>query len=349
MQCYEGMVKLATLVATPPSARASNPLSASTSSQHKRANPDDWDDGQSPAASASDRPSPSSQDWNGSDHGGSFSSSTGHKQRKLNQPSDHRGGTLPLSTLDLSAETFKGRPTFAANATATSRQPPPSTSVPPPSSQPSTSNFSYANPPFNPPFNPNVSSSSSNFSDVFTQPLPPPIPASSAQFPQSTLPAFATDTFSHIPTSLPDPNLATPTAFDPMLDLNLQTDFFAFLPSSSSATTATSSSNQIPPDVGRAAQDLWTSFSTSMEGTNDLANPGGGVRAGEPGGNWNPQSNFTSSDFASLGNLGGGGGGGGGTGSAGFDPFSQWNLSSPTGNGSFPSTNTDPNSWNYFG
>lgn len=91
-----------------------------------------------------------------------------------------------------------------------------------------------------------------------------------------------------------------------------------------------------------------------MEGSNEALG-GGGMKMGEMGagqnGNWNPQSNFTNADFASLGNLGGTGGGIGSAGvaAASFDPFSQWNLSSPTGTGSFPSMNTDPNSWNYYG
>ncbi|GAA5996297.1 hypothetical protein JCM5350_006503, partial [Sporobolomyces pararoseus] len=111
LKCYEGMVRLASLVTSPPSARrGTNPLSTSS---NKRAA--DWTDGQSPTGSSSDRPSPSAS-GDSFQPGGSSVDSNVTKQRKLHQNSTCRAMPLPLSTSDLSSSTFKGRATFAAEA-----------------------------------------------------------------------------------------------------------------------------------------------------------------------------------------------------------------------------------------
>ncbi|GAA5872781.1 hypothetical protein JCM16303_006829 [Sporobolomyces ruberrimus] len=348
LKCYEGMVKLASLVTAPPSARSTNPLSASVSSGNKRSIPSEWADGQSPAASQSDRPSPSSNSEPYGAPGGAGESLEGsaHKQRRLQQSAS--GMPLPLSTFDLSAETFKGRATFATGSAGGNSD---NVQVTSSSSNRSSWNgqaysgsggpaapdlsISNAYPDLFPPTSSTPSHYSTSGLDVnngFQANLPQAVPFSGS-----------------VPTSLPevpldltafDPNLSTPLASS---YLDLGSDFFSF-------GSTGGDENHIPADVGRAAADLWHTFST-MTPMNleeaakfDATNTSTGTdrsrgATGRP--DWNTAS--TSGDFVV--NGGNGSAGEGGTQRTnGFDPFSQWDFSDPGRND--PAAN---NQWNLYG
>lgn len=107
-KCHEGLLKLAAMVAAPPTSSRSaapsypDPMRSSL----KRCGQDDWTDGRSPAdstrGSGSDKQSPVDST--------SYAAFTeqSHKARRTDTSSNH----LPFTTEDLSSQTFNGRPTF---------------------------------------------------------------------------------------------------------------------------------------------------------------------------------------------------------------------------------------------
>lgn len=124
--CHPHLTSLAALTsAPPPAARHPHPTTSSPSAPPnaslKRANPEEWADGRSPADSSradsgggSDRPSPVETN-------STSASEPSHKVRRVDRGAV---GGLPFSTQDLSAATFNGRHTFDfggewSNGTAT--------------------------------------------------------------------------------------------------------------------------------------------------------------------------------------------------------------------------------------
>ncbi|GAA5913054.1 Zn(II)2Cys6 transcription factor [Sporobolomyces salmoneus] len=366
LRCYEGMVRLASLVTSPPSTR--NPLSQSQSSQ-KRSMPADWTDGQSPAASQSDRPSPSSSgDAYGPTGGANGGDSSNHKQRKLHQPQTTPSRTmpLPLSTSDLSSETFKGRPTFAAdesskhssNSTAMNgyhgNNLPPTTTAGLDGSSMATAAYPDLYPPTTLAPSQYTSPTLGDLSNLGSLPNPPYLPPPSALPSDLAPPNFAAF----------DPNLATPLAsqhqtsasgaqgggtngtdFD---SFDLGTDFFSLNSSSAANGGRVISEPHVPADVGRAASDLWQTFSAMPPlHFGDSSNlGGGGART-----SWNPATFAGNDVFGGVPGVAQGDGGGleaDGTtySSASFDPFSQWNFStSPRNDASSTQQNGD---WDYY-
>ncbi|GAA5929605.1 Zn(II)2Cys6 transcription factor [Sporobolomyces koalae] len=325
LKCYEAMVKLASLVAEHPAGQSSSALSRSTGSMHKRPNPDDWTDGHSPAQSSSERPSPTaSGDFSGLI--GGTADAAAHKQRRLNQHSAHRTTTLPLSTLDLSAETFKGRPTFAADGLRGAA----------PAATPGSSSGGIAY-------------------DHFTaaaQHTSTPTTASTCPL-QTTLPEVPTSVAFHEPippvqfslgpstggalrvNSLPQ-LYPTPTSnsFDPaLLERDLPNDFFPF-----PLASTINSTHPVPHDVNRAAADLWSTFAApSTDG------PPTSTAGGNSGSTFRPTGGGGSDLLSQVIDL------------EGFgdsvppptqtDPFSHWNLGPLTQSTEMALLQTD---WNAY-
>ncbi|GAA6007177.1 hypothetical protein JCM11491_003032 [Sporobolomyces phaffii] len=369
LRCYEGMIRLASLVTSPPSARGLNSLSSSTCSINKRPLPSDWADGQSPAASASDRPSPSSPTSDSrpsaAGGGGSFDP-VGHKQRKVTSHAVSRGPVLPLSTSDLSAETFKGRPTFAIDTAADGTQSShtPHTTVPGshghlPFGHNSSTSADGAPVPIAV-HNPFPSTSLATFPTTHPSQFPPPVPElgvaeNHGRFNESAplhhppyLGATPTPSdYASLPVPPPaaaanasataafDPNLSTPLASSMMsgLDFDLGTDFFSY--------AFNGTENHIPADVGRAAADLWNSFSSNPQpidpapagvapGTDPSGGGGGGGGGTRSSSTWNPSPEFgTGMNHAPN--------------PSSFDPFSHWNFASPSRTDSEPASH-----WNGY-
>ncbi|BGP46623.1 Gypsy retrotransposon integrase-like protein 1 [Rhodotorula kratochvilovae] len=133
---HDGLCQLARVSASPPptSAAASAGVSptAAFKSSLKRAGPDDWTDGRSPADSAraegSDKPSPPEAP--------DFAQQQQHAQQHASKTRRLDGaGGLPFSTQDLSCPTFNGRPTFLFGAACSSPAPAPAPPPPPPQQQ----------------------------------------------------------------------------------------------------------------------------------------------------------------------------------------------------------------------
>ncbi|GAA5829265.1 hypothetical protein JCM3766R1_001041 [Sporobolomyces carnicolor] len=348
LRCYEGMVRLATLVTSPPSAR--NSLSQST---QKRSMPADWTDGQSPAASQSDRPSPSSS-------GDSYAAASAtapdgnlHKQRKLQQSSSCRM-PLPLSTTDLSSDTFKGRPTFLADngsngVTASSMATEPSSAA--------YANYSGKS------IQPIASTSAS--SAVYSESFPATALGSrhypseaytdlssfaalpNGPYPPSSVPSeLAPETFAAY-----DPNLATPLASHPSQSgrefdaFNLGDGFFTMTSSSAANGSTVINEPHVPADVGKAAADLWHTFAAMSP--LDFSDPANMVAAGGGAGgaamSWNPALDMLGSGAAPI----------AGVGStrvqdASFDPFAQWNLATSPRGASDASSQPGNQPWDYY-
>lgn len=106
-KCHTGLCRL-TAFATSPSRSNSALPSNHAQASLKRANPDDWLDGQSPNSSMHSPEGGSGSMDEDSHKAGSGSNGYKNARNKL-----ERTNTLPASTSDLSLATFNGRPTFA--------------------------------------------------------------------------------------------------------------------------------------------------------------------------------------------------------------------------------------------
>ncbi|GAA6051492.1 hypothetical protein JCM3770_004560 [Rhodotorula araucariae] len=130
---HDGLCQLARVSASPPPG-PSPAAAAALKSSLKRAGPDDWTDGRSPAdsvrADGSDRPSPPEVP------------DVPQQEQQYASKARRLEGGLPFSTQDLSCPTFNGRPTFlfggaVANACPRSAAPAqPAPAPPPPAGQP---------------------------------------------------------------------------------------------------------------------------------------------------------------------------------------------------------------------
>ncbi|GAA5821325.1 hypothetical protein JCM10212_006780 [Sporobolomyces blumeae] len=270
-KCYTGIIKLAALIATPPPAR--HPLSESGPSSLKRSNPDDWNDGCSPAASMGDRPSPNSS-GDGSDAGGI--DLAGHKQRKLSRLSEGKDRTgLPVSTSDLSCETFKGRATFSADGSLATQPtgPGPNANLSGTGTNPASSTTALGTGSerlFNPsstgatsgsaidPFAA-LGSQSMYASSTAFDPNVPSVPPTFAPLGNSTIPVeLSTSAAPHTSASFDGfPSTEVPAAggpSDPFIDF--RSDFFSFTPSATA---------QLPPEVGQAAADIWNELGQAAD------------------------------------------------------------------------------------
>ncbi|GAA5892807.1 hypothetical protein JCM5296_006012 [Sporobolomyces johnsonii] len=325
MRCRVGIVKLACLVASPPPGscpcgsdtsptEASNPLASSL----KRANPQEWNDGQSPAASSSkgdsERPSPADSTMQADERGSAGAANEGaapHKTRRLNRSSNPTPNpkNLPLSTLDLSCSTFNGRPTFWTGVASDGTP----TSMPAgyPNSQQQNVPLAQPRANFGPSFDSAANFLGSSTSSLTSAPSSVPNPFTA---PSSIDFGLGPDPFGPMsPPSVPRPHAAVPS-----FDFDFASPEFWTLP--------TDNPSGMPPDVGQAAADLLANFGAPGEvGTSASASlqPGSSF----PTGNFDPLAfGFASADLGSAAGPSGGAGtaqGGGGTNSAGwglYDP-----------------------------
>ncbi|GAA5954165.1 hypothetical protein JCM21900_006949 [Sporobolomyces salmonicolor] len=295
MRCRVGIVNLACRVASPPPdsscphgsdtspTEASNPLASSL----KRANPEEWNDGQSPAASStkgdSERPSPADTTMQADERGLAGATDDGaapHKTRRLNRSSNPTQNlkNLPLSTLDLSCSTFNGRPTFwtgvASDGTPTSM----------PAGYPNgqQQNVPPAQPGTN--YGPSIDSAAnflgSNTSSLMSTPSSVANPFTA---PASIDFGLGPNPFGPMsPPTVPPHHTVVPS-----FDFDFASPEFWTLP--------TDNPSGMPPDVNQAAADLLANFGAPGDG-------GGGASSSLPTGSSFPAGSF---DPLSLGFAGG--------------------------------------------
>jgi hypothetical protein len=258
---------------------------------------------------------------------------------------------LPLSTSDLSSQTFKGRPTFAADDSTAPTIPP--------SSIPVEANGMNGNAFYSSDIPTSAALDAASYSNLY-----PPTTLTNSQFSSSVAPDLAVlNSLPNPPypqTSLPsdqtfapfDPNLSTPLAsqlsnVNALDSFDFGTDFFSFSSSSAANGSTVVNDPHVPAEINRAATELWNTFSAAnpMSLEDQIGGGTGGNRS-----SWNPL-NFSNE------NMFGGGAGGGpmesNSSAASFDPFSHWNFSSPSAstlrNDGTDSSSTNNGQWNYYG